>query len=71
MVELLLSPAAERGLTSYDAATTHLPSGVPDLARDRLDHPLAAAIRLIYAARPVGERSNFKKIPTHTQDLSR
>ena len=25
MVELLLSPAAERGLTSYDAATAHRP----------------------------------------------
>ena len=25
MVELLLSPAADRGLTSYDAATAHRP----------------------------------------------
>nr|XP_051196050.1 uncharacterized protein LOC127309114 [Lolium perenne] len=35
------------GLRRHPAST----GGVLDLARDRLDHPLAAAIRLIYAAR--------------------
>ena len=45
-------PPVAAGFISDSAATTPSPSGVPDLARDRLDHPLAAAIRLIYAARP-------------------
>ena len=45
-------PPAAAGFISDSATTTPPPSGVPDLARDRLDHPLAAAIRLIYAVRP-------------------
>ena len=45
-------PPAATGFISDSAATAPPPSGVPDLARDRLDPPLAAAIRLIYAARP-------------------
>ena len=36
-----------------DSATIPSPSScVPDLARDRIDHPPAAAIRLIYVVRP-------------------
>nr|BDI54654.1 predicted protein [Triticum aestivum] len=45
-------PPATVGFILNSAAITPRPSGVPDLARDRLDHLLAAAIRLIYAARP-------------------
>ena len=40
------------GLIFDSAATLPPPSGVSDLAHDWLDHLLAAAIRLIYAARP-------------------
>ena len=43
-------PPAAAGFISDSVATTPPPSGVPDLARDRLDHPLVAAFRLIYAA---------------------
>ena len=43
-------PPAAAGFISDSAATTPPLSGVPDLTRDLLDHPLAAAIRLIYAA---------------------
>ena len=39
------------GFISDSAASTPPPSGVPDLARDRIDHPPAAAIRFIYAGR--------------------
>ena len=45
-------PPTAAGFISDSAATMPSPSGVTGLARDRLDHPLAAAIRLIYAARP-------------------
>ena len=45
-------PPAAVGFISDSTATTPPPSGVPDLTRDRLDHPLAVAIRLIYAAQP-------------------
>nr|XP_020193907.1 BTB/POZ and MATH domain-containing protein 5-like [Aegilops tauschii subsp. strangulata] len=45
-------PSVVAGLIPDSAAITPPSSGVPDVARDRLDHPLAAAIRLIYAARP-------------------
>uniref|UniRef100_A0A453MJB9 Uncharacterized protein n=1 Tax=Aegilops tauschii subsp. strangulata TaxID=200361 RepID=A0A453MJB9_AEGTS len=46
------TPSVVASFISDSAATTSPPSSVPNLARDRLDHPLAAAIRLIYAARP-------------------
>nr|XP_020199929.1 serine/arginine repetitive matrix protein 1-like [Aegilops tauschii subsp. strangulata] len=46
------TPSVVTGLISDSAATSPPPSAVPDLALDRLDHPLAAAIHLIYAARP-------------------
>ncbi|XP_040252217.1 uncharacterized protein [Aegilops tauschii subsp. strangulata] len=46
------TPSVVAGLIPDSAATTPPSSGVPDLARDRLDHPLAAAIRLLYAAPP-------------------
>nr|XP_020153204.1 formin-like protein 14 [Aegilops tauschii subsp. strangulata] len=47
-----LTPSVVAGLIPDSAATTPPSSGVPDLARDRLDHSLAAAICLIYATRP-------------------
>ena len=43
-------PPAAPGFISDSVATTPSPSGVTDLARDRLDHPLVIAIHLIYAA---------------------
>ena len=43
-------PPAAAGFISDSAATTPSLGGVPDLACDRLDHPLTVAIRLIYAA---------------------
>ena len=46
------TPLGIAGFISDSAATPPSPSGVPDLARDWLDHLLAAVIRLIYASRP-------------------
>ena len=46
------TPSVVAALIADSAATPPPPSGVPDLTRARLDHPLAVVIRLIYAARP-------------------